>query len=242
MRTDIVDENQWYQEVLFDKELGKPGRIYLKQRGISKQTALYWNLGYSPFEVTNPVLKDYGNLYEKMQGRITIPIYDQNGQLISISGRYTLKSKEKPKYDHYPFPSRSVLFGLYQNKNDIIQKNEVFITEGQMDVIQAWQNNLKTVVSSFGAHCGLTQLALCSRYTDKIYLLYDDDAAGNTGTKSALQFKKYGLDLQVANVLYKQDLDEFFRQHTVDDFYKKLNAHDKMNILKYKLKQIRSGF
>lgn len=239
MRENIIQENEWYQKMLFDKEIGKPARIYLNKRGITKDTAIHWQLGYSPFKMQNPVLKDYDNLYLKMQGRITIPIYDQNGNLTSISGRYILNSKNKPKYDHYPFPSRSVLFGLYNNKNDIYNKNEIFITEGQLDVIQSWQKGLTTVVSSFGAHCSLTQLALCSRYTDNIYMLYDDDFAGNTGTKKALEYKKYGLNIQTANILSHQDLDEYFRNHTVDDFYTKLNNRSEINILKYKLSKIR---
>lgn len=239
MRSDIIQENEWYQSMLLNKEIGKPARIYLKKRGINKDTALYWHLGYSPFNMQNPILKDYEDLYKKMQGRITIPIYDQNGELISISGRYILNDKNKPKYDHYPFSSRSILFGLYQNKDDIIKDNQVFITEGQMDVIHAWQKGLKTAISSFGAHCSLTQLALCSRYANNIYLLYDDDFAGHNGAKNALQYKKYGLNIVMANVLYKQDLDEFFNHHSVEDFYKKLNYHDGMNILKYKLSKIK---
>ncbi|HXX41865.1 MAG TPA: CHC2 zinc finger domain-containing protein, partial [Chthoniobacterales bacterium] len=39
---------EWFQDNLFKKETGAPARDYLKQRGIDRQIAKNWQLGYAP--------------------------------------------------------------------------------------------------------------------------------------------------------------------------------------------------
>ena len=236
---DFTEENEWYIEQLFKKE-NINARRYLANRGITQKTAIFWKLGYSPFNEINPVLKDLDNVYKKMQGRITIPIFNQNDELISISGRYILNNKAKTKYDHYPFPSRATLFGLSQNKETIKQTNTIYITEGQMDVIRAWQAGVKNIVCSFGAHCSLNHITLASRYAENIIVLYDNDFAGQNGAKQTDLYKKYGINIKRLNILPSgQDLDNYFSTHTADDFNNLINlVNNEDNILKRKLKNL----
>lgn len=231
----FIEENEWYIEQLFKKE-NIEARCYLFNRGLNKESVSFWKLGYSPFNKVNPVLEGL-DIYKKMQGRITIPIFNQNNELISISGRYIKNDKAKTKYDHYPFPSRATLFGLSQNKEEIKKANVCYITEGQMDVIKAWQKGVKTIVCSFGAHCSLNHIALASRYCDKIVILYDNDFAGQNGAKQVNEYKKYGIEINILNVLPEgQDLDNFFTEHSADDFYDLINSSNKLNILQNKLR------
>ena len=65
------------------------------------------------------------------------------------------------------------------NQGDMFLNNIAVVTEGQLDVISAWQKGVKVVCSSFGAHCSEAHLVLLNRYVDNIYLLYDNDDAGN---------------------------------------------------------------
>lgn len=243
MRPNIEEENKFYINCLFDKQLGKSARIYLNKRGINKETVKFWKLGYSPYEIICPIF-DKENPYkpwEKLQGRITIPIYDQNNQLISISGRLIKSIDNKPKYDHYPFPSRSVLFGLSQNKENIFNEDKCFITEGQIDVISSWQAGLKTVVSSFGAHCSLNHLALIARYTNNIYIIYDNDFAGYNGANKIKEFQKYKeLNINILNILNKgEDLDNYFKSHNKNDFDLLLNENNKQNMLNKKIQYLK---
>jgi DNA primase len=244
MRVDIDKENEFYIECLFDKKIGKKARQYLIERNITKETAQFWKLGYSPNNMIAPIF-DTNDMYkpwEKLQGRITIPIYDQNDNLISISGRLLFIDGVRPKYDHYPFPSRSILFGLSQNKEEIFKEDRCFLTEGQMDVISAWQKGVRTIVSSFGAHCSEWHLGLLSRYTNNITVLYDNDNAGRMGANKIKEFKKYkDLNINILNVLNEgEDLDNFFREHNSEDFENLLNKNNKENIMLQKIKMLKS--
>lgn len=243
MRPNIEEENDFYIKCLFNKEIGKSARTYLNKRGISKETAEFWKLGYSPTDMINPVFNE-DNLYkpwEKLQGRITIPIYNQNDELISISGRLINKIDNRPKYDHYPFPSRSTLFGLSQNKINIFNEDRCFVTEGQMDVISSWQAGVKNIVSSFGAHFSLSHAALISRYTNNIDIIYDNDFAGYKGMNKAKEFQKYNLNLNILRILDNgEDLDSFFKEKTKEDFYALINNSDKISILQKKFNYIKN--
>ena len=241
---DLIQESQEYMDILLNKPEGREGRQYLKSRGIKVETALYWQLGYSPNNYIPQIYR--GNpeykVWKKMHGRITVPVFDQNGEMVSISGRLVLKL-DKPKYDHYSFPTRKILFGLYQNRNDIRLSNRMIITEGQMDVISSWQSGLRIVTSSFGAHCSLDHFAIAARYTSKLDVLYDEDNAGKMGTDAIQEFPTWGdLTVNLKRGIFPKgdDLDSWIRKHNVEQLFKLLDKN-KNDLLQEKLQKIRAS-
>ncbi len=114
---------------------------YLKQRGISEETALSWGFGFAPEEwqfLSTPIInadlftpaetvglvksKD-GKVYDFYRNRLIIPIHNAHGQLIGIAGRWIpTGNKEKDqlqgKYinpNESPiYKKRNTWFGLYQ--------------------------------------------------------------------------------------------------------------------------------
>lgn len=235
------EESLEYQRILFNSEAGLPGRAYLKQRGITAETARHWEMGYCPYGHTAKVYKDMNKNPKKMYGRITFPIRDQHGKMISISGRLVLQLKEVPKYDHYPFAARRILFGLWQNKEDIRKLERAVVTEGQLDVITAWQSNFRIVTSSFGAHGSLDHLALLSRYSNIVDILYDADAAGEKGIEGIKKLTTLGdLDVRFQRPFPRgEDLDSWLRKNSVDDLWKALEK-DETDNLKLKLMRMKS--
>lgn len=212
---DYQPENQEYISQLFGKN-GEEARQYLKDRYINVATAKIWQLGFSP---KNFIPQCYTNsditFYKKMNGRITIPVYNSNGILIGISGRSIYKDL-KPKYMHYIFPTRSTLFGLWQNAKDIIRENAIVFTEGQFDVITAWQNGLRICACTFGAHFSEVQYAIASRYTSRINIMYDQDQAGIDGTKNSLEKNSTYDEVKTKSIQYLMksgdDLDSWIKQ------------------------------
>lgn len=220
-----VNEMNEYIDILLNREEGKPGRDYLKQRGISKETAVYWKLGYCPVNY-NPICykEEQFPFWTKMWGGLTIPIFSANGELVSISRRKVVevKNREKnPKYDHYIFGARSTLFGLYQNKANIFMNNRGIITEGQLDVISAWQRGIRDVTCSFGAHAGVAHLVSISRYTDNIIIVYDNDEAGEKGIKGAIKAaRNLRIKVKIKNPFQNgMDLDQWVKTHSKEEFY-----------------------
>jgi DNA primase len=180
--------------------------------------------------------------WTKMWNGITFPIRDQNGRMISISRRLIKKEEGRPKYDHYPFNARRVLFGLYQNKNEIRQLDRAIITEGQLDVISSWQHGLKIVTSSFGAHGSLDHLAVLSRYASIVDILYDEDNAGKVGTDAIEQFETYGdLEVNLRTGIFPQgdDLDSWIRTHSMEELFTLINK-TKVDHLRNKLRFLKS--
>jgi DNA primase len=216
---DFSKELEEYKHQLFSTY--NNAMIYLCERGISLETAKYWQLGYSPIGYEPDCYKDNeeNKSWKKMNGRLIIPIIDQNGKVISLSGR-RVDDITGPKYDHYPFPARRILFGLYQNKSNIRKENMAIITEGQMDVISAWQNGMRVVTSSFGAHASADHLALISRYANELNILYDADAAGLKGLKIFDDIEsKSDITCRLCTDIFRhgEDLDNFSKYHSFDE-------------------------
>jgi len=239
MMNKYIEENKEYVNNLYGN-LGKDGREYLKKRGITVPTAKFWELGFSPRNFIPEIYKNDTNfMYKKMNGRVTIPVYDSNGVLIGISGR-SVYDDIKPKYMHYVFPTRSTLFGLWQNQKDVIRENAIVFAEGQFDIITAWQNGLRIAVCTFGAHCSETQFAIASRYTNRINILYDKDEAGELGTQKALKINTYG-KVKVKSIGYlmlkDDDLDSWIQRNSYQKILNAINF-SKIDYVKSKLSKI----
>lgn len=228
MIPNFLPELEEYQYILFHTKEGQPGRDYLQSRNISPTTAKIWNLGYCPMDYDARCYKSFLKenityFWRKMNNRLIIPIYNSNSKLISLSGREI--NNKWPKYIHYPFQAKQNLFGLNINKDEIRNENYAVITEGQIDVISAWQKDIKTITCSFGAHSSKDHLALLARYTNNIYYIYDNDTAGQKGINFLKKIKHADLNIKYCINIFneKEDLDNYCQNHTKEDFKKLLN-------------------
>ncbi len=241
---DLKKELAEYINILLNKPEGQIGRNYLKTRKITKKTAIEWEMGYCPVGYTPSMYTNESYCFwEKLWGRVIFPVYDSNGNLVSISGRKVVDvptRAKNPKYDHYSFNARKLLFGLWKNKEEIFKENKGIITEGQLDVITAWQHGIKIITSSFGAHCGENQFILLNRYCDNIILMYDNDEAGQKGTNKAKDIartNKFNLKIKCP---FKDgvDLDAWLQCHSKEEFDRLLN-YNKMSYLQDRLKNMK---
>jgi DNA primase len=245
MRPDMESENAYYKRALQHSIYGEPGRKYLESRGLTEKTIDKWEIGWSPIGCKPTCFKSWEDDFKpwtKMWGGITFPIRDQNGNIVSISRRLVIPNKNKPKYDHYPFNARKVLFGLYHNKEQIQKVDRAIVTEGQIDVISSWQNELQIVVSSFGAHCSLDHFALLSRYATIVDILYDEDAAGKKGTDAIKKLSVFGSNtVNFRRGLFPQgdDLDSWIRKHSAQELLQLIDEGE-VYLLKKRLAAMKS--
>ena len=82
--------------------------------------------------------------FSEESNRITIPHYNEHGELIGIMGR--IDSDEPTNYKYLPlitFPKHKNLYGLYQNKEYIKKSKKAYIFESEKSVLQC---------DSFGVH------------------------------------------------------------------------------------------
>lgn len=146
---------------------------------------------------------------------LIMPFKDPYGNPIGLVGRSLLSDSEREeqkisKYKNTIFKKGNYLFGLYENAENIIKQDCIYIVEGQFDVIKAYQYGFRNVVAL--GSCAMTdyQFAMIKRYTDNIFLLLDGDEAGENARQRI--HKKYDAYADIIDVrLPKQykDLDEY---------------------------------
>jgi DNA primase len=92
------------------------------------------------------------------------------------------------------------IYGIFEAKSHIVEKDQVLIVEGYMDVISLYDRGFKNAVASLGTALTTEQIKLISRFTKNIILVFDGDAAGiNASIKGIDRLKEYNDNLDLFN-------------------------------------------
>lgn len=130
-----------------------------------------------------------GEAYGFFKHRITFPIYDLMNNVVGFSAR-VVNPADKPKYlnsaEHKAFEKSKLLYGLNMVKQHIKEYNSIIIVEGQMDVIALYRLGMPIGVATCGTALTNEHIKLIKKYTENVYLLFDNDAAGQEATIRAL--------------------------------------------------------
>jgi len=134
---------------------------YLRQRGISEETAKKFGVGFFPGKGS-------------MEGRVVIPINDENGALVAYAGRAI--DGTEPKYKLPPgFHKSRVLYNRYAVKGDV-----VVLVEGFFDCMAVTSAGFPCV-ALMGRTLSDNQERLLS--FKRIALMLDADEPGQAATK-----------------------------------------------------------
>lgn len=155
---------------LYDNEVALS---YLHNRGISNDGIFTFELGYETKSLS------------KMRERITFPIRDQYGALLSVQGR-TLDKAVIPKYYHFTYDKSKSLYGLFQSVRMALRERALALVEGNLDVISGYLSGVPTVAKQ-GSTLKPYQAGLIARYVESVVIFADNDSAGE---KSAQQDHK----------------------------------------------------
>lgn len=142
------------------------------------------NAGYSAEILceVNIIGKGQYGFYDVFQDRIMFPFLDIQGRPVAYSGRIVTPKENTGKYvntNNTPlFQKGHHLFGLHQAYRAISSMGTAYLVEGQFDVMSLHAAGVKNVVAGSGTALTENQVKLLSRYTDKVVLMYDADAAG----------------------------------------------------------------
>lgn len=153
---------------------------------------------------------------------LILPFRDQYGKIVALVGRTLLSETERKtakisKYKNTVFPKGNYLFGLYENKKNILDQNSVYIVEGQFDVIKAYEKGFKNVVALGNSNMTTYQFSVISRYTDNIFLLLDNDEAGEKGRKRIVD--NFGSFANIRNFYLPnsvKDIDEYLLNNSYE--------------------------
>jgi len=231
----------YYHRNLFSAQ-GKSARQYLWKRNFSEEIIKKFQLGYAlpGYEHLMSILlakkiplsdlfkaglvaksSKSGKTMDYFRNRIIFPIFNLQGNIIAFGGR--VLDDKLPKYINSPetavYSKAKHLYGLFQAKKSIRQKNQVIIVEGYTDVLMAHQYGFENVVASLGTALTSQQIDLVKRYADEVLVAFDSDTAGKIATLRSLNMIKKAvrkvriislpLDSDPADVLLKEGKNYF---------------------------------
>lgn len=190
---------EFFREQMHQTDLGKSVCLaYFKHRGFDEATIAKFGLGFAPADrdrfTREAVAKGYSiELLRKLgltsamdndffRNRAIFPIHNLSGKIIAFAGRIMHKDPRAPKYINSPetdiYLKSKVLYGAFFAKKAIRQLDECFLVEGYTDVISLHRHGIENVVASSGTSLTSEQVKLIKRFSSKLTILYDGDAAG----------------------------------------------------------------
>lgn len=135
--------------------------------------------------------------YDRFRHRIMIPIRNESGKMCGFGAR-VLDANDVPKFLNSPetplFSKSRLLYGLDRARKAIRTTNQAVIVEGYFDVIALHQAGFENVVAPMGTALTEDQLRLLKRYTRRIVLALDPDAAGQAAILRGLEAARQSLD------------------------------------------------
>ena len=167
-----------------------------------------------------------GPLYPRFRRRITFPILNEAGRVIAFTAR-TLDPKEKAKYLNSPetplYRKGQVLFNLDKARVAMRQlagqrppQDFALLVEGQMDCISVSLAGIANVLATSGTAFTEAQARLLSRYTKRVIVNFDPDAAGAAAAeKSIALLTEEGFEVRVVALEGGLDPDRFVRERGV---------------------------
>ncbi len=258
--------NQWaadaYHDMLVSHEEGKPAQDYLASRGIDKEAAKAFRLGYAPnrwdflyrqathkgfppqdFLAVGLGLQGEKGTYDRFRGRLIFPIQDLQDRVIAFGGRVI--GEGQPKYLNSPetpiYIKSRHLYALNLARREIVREGFAVLVEGYTDVIGLWQAGIRNAAATLGTALGEEHLRLLSRLTERVILAFDADAAGISASERGLGFSgDFDLDLRVMEFAQGMDPADFVSQYGPDEF--RLRAEKSIPLADFCLGKVLAGF
>jgi len=186
---------------------GRAARAYLEDRGLDADTIARFGIGYAPaggdtlLRYLTPkypekllvesglVSRDQsGRLFDRFRRRITFPIANESGKIVAFGCRAL--GDDQPKYLNSPetpiYSKSNVLYHMDRAKEGIRRQDFAILVEGYMDAIAVARAGISNVVASCGTSLAEPQIKLLGRFTKRVIVNYDPDAAGQAATERSI--------------------------------------------------------
>jgi DNA primase len=238
---------EFFKSVLWDDPLGGPAREYLAERGVSRELADRFSLGFAPREIgllrahlTSLGYSDEqqlaaGLMVQREEGaeprprfrnRLMFPIHDLSSHVAGFGGR--LLGPGEPKYlnsaESPIFVKGKLLYNLPTARLAARRDERMLLVEGYFDALRIVHAGIESVVAPLGTALTSDQAHLLTRYTKNIYLLYDADGAGLKATfRAGDELLRTGATVRVVTFPEGDDPDTFVAKHGKDALEKLLD-------------------
>jgi len=227
---------------------GARARQQLAGRGVSAKTVEQLGLGYAPptreglkarllkqgFAQTLlvqsglVVARDNGEIIDRFRHRLMVPICRDAGSVIAFGGR-SMDADQQPKYLNSPetaiYSKGRTLYGLNLTKGAIRKGGFVVLVEAYFDFAQVFQSDAAPAVATCGTALTPQQAQLLHRFTSKVVLSFDPDAAGQgAAARSCEILVKEGFEVNVVVLDRGEDPDTFIRRNGAEQYRERLRS------------------
>lgn len=235
----------WFREQLGKPE-GKAARKYLEGRGLGAATIERFQIGFAPDSWSGlkaalasggiadgqAVLagllakkEETGRTYDRFRDRVIFPIVNLADELIGFGGR--VLGEGEPKYLNSPespaFSKGENLYGIGFAREGIRKEGYAILVEGYMDVIALHQAGIVHAVATLGTGFTTGHVRLLKRFTDRVVVNFDPDAAGRAATRRSLEvLLESGFEVSVVSLPAKKDPDLFVREQGPEKYRQRL--------------------
>ena len=224
LRALLEEAVTFYRHQLLNTPPGEAALQYLHKRGLNDETIEAFGLGYAPASwdaaLAHFTGKSYSEaqlleaglvtqrdssgepaartgLYDRFRHRLMFPIRDERGRMSGFGAR-VLNPEDVPKFLNSPqtpvFDKGHLLYGLDRARKAIRLQDQAVIVEGYLDVIALHQAGFTTAVSPMGTALTEHQLYLLKRFSRRMVLALDPDAAGDKATLRGLDVARQAMD------------------------------------------------
>ena len=252
----------------FKEQLASPAgaraRAQLAERDVTQQTIDQLGLGFAPNSrdglkqrllkqgFTQGVLlqggllmqRESGEVIDRFRNRLMVPIFRDTGSVVAFGGRQMDQDQGGPKYLNSPetpiYSKGRMLYGLNLTKGQIRKVGFAVLVEGYFDFAQLFQSQAAPAVASCGTALTPQQAQLLRRFTSKVVLSFDPDAAGlGAAVRSCELLVAEGFDVNVVVLDKGEDPDTFIRRKGGDQYRDRLKSSQPY--LEYLLDQAAQG-
>jgi len=242
------EAQSWFVKQLEGTLEGKAARAYLEDRGLDHDTVTRFGIGYAPsggdlllrhLKARYPektlvesglISRDSsGRLFDRFRRRITFPIANESAKVVAFGARSL--GDDQPKYLNSPespiYSKSHVLYHLDRAKDALRRQDFAVLVEGYMDAIAVARAGISNVVASCGTALAESQIKLLGRFTKRVVVNYDPDAAGQAATERSLTaLLEQDFEVRVLHLPSigdkKADPDLFIREKGADAYRQQL--------------------
>ncbi|WP_291271495.1 DNA primase [Geothrix sp.] len=225
MRSALEAAQSFYERQL---ERSEAARAYLRRRGYEGPFVVEAGFGVAPdgwdalvthlrsLDFSGELLEQAGLVSRSERGtqidflrnRLTLPIHDARGRIVAFGGR--LMGDGQPKYlntrDTPLFHKGETLFGFHRAKGAM--KDGALVVEGYFDVLQLHQHGIHQAVAPLGTALTEEHLKALGRFTRRVILCFDGDAAGRRAMEKSLRMAlPLGFEVRLLELPQGEDPD-----------------------------------
>jgi DNA primase len=182
------------------------------------------NLGFTEAELAEGgIIRTFednpSKRYDLFRNRLMFPIWDELGRVVGFSARTIESDPKAMKYVNTPetpiFKKGRILYGMHLARSEMSDNKLgcAILCEGQLDVIAMHAAGFPNSVAAEGTAFTPEQARMLRRYTGKIKLALDSDAAGTKAVfKDAEILLPLGFEVKVVRFPGGKDPDELLKQ------------------------------